>query len=414
MKSIVLTAALALLALAALGGATGQADAAFPGQNGRIVFASDRDGNLELYSVSPNGSNLRRLTNNAANDIQPVVSPDGTRVAFASDRDGDFEIYTMNAEDGSGVTRVTNNPADETDPAFSQTGVQIAFVSDRGFGDADIYVRVGDNERLLTNDSSDPTPPNDDSPAFSPDGDRIAFESGRLTGGNGEIYTMDALNGANVRRLTANLPGDFDPSWSPDGERITFMSQRLNDQGTNNQSVFVMNESGTGQQRLTNRRGQTLTSDSQPAFSPDGERIVFVRSNDLVTMTASGSVLGNVTSHPARDIQPDWGPQPGTAGCTILGSNGVDVLDGTPARDVICGLGGNDTLRGLGGNDELHGGAGNDTVIGGDGGDLVDGGEGDDVVDTRDGVQVNDIADGGQGANDTCRVDPGDLTRRCP
>ena len=42
-----------------------------------------------------------RLTNNAAFDIEPSWSPDGTKIAFASDRDGNSEIYVMNA-DGSG------------------------------------------------------------------------------------------------------------------------------------------------------------------------------------------------------------------------------------------------------------------------------------------------------------------------
>src|SRR5262245_57505458 len=54
---------------------------------------------------------------------------------------------------------------------------------------------------------------------------------------------------------------------------------------------------------------------------------------------------------------------------TITGSNGNNVLNGTPADDILNGLGGNDTLNGGAGNDTLDGGTGNDTMNGGDGSD---------------------------------------------
>jgi hypothetical protein len=62
--------------------------------------------------------------------------------------------------------------------------------------------------------------------------------------------------------------------------------------------------------------------------------------------------------------------------CTIVGTNGRDVLRGTWGRDVICGLGGNDVIRGLGGDDIIDAGTGNDRVYGGSGTDLILGGAG--------------------------------------
>ncbi len=73
---------------------------------GKIVFVSDRDGNAEIYSCNPDGSNISRLTNNAAMDDEPAWSPDGSHIAFVSDRTGHREIYIMNA-DGSNVVRRT-------------------------------------------------------------------------------------------------------------------------------------------------------------------------------------------------------------------------------------------------------------------------------------------------------------------
>ena len=112
----------------------------------RIAFVSDRDGNIEIYVMDADGSNVIRLTNNPTPDLFPALSPDGSRIAFTFDRG----IYVMEA-DGSNVIRLTNYP-----DAFA---------------------------------------------AWSPDGSRIAFESGR--DGIPEIYVMDA-DGSNVIRLTNN------------------------------------------------------------------------------------------------------------------------------------------------------------------------------------------------------------------
>jgi Tol biopolymer transport system component len=83
-------------------------EAAFPGQNGKIAFASNPDGNHEIYTMNPNGGGLDRLTNNNAGDFDPAWSPDGNRIAFRSNRDGNLEIYAINSN-GTGVDRLTNS-----------------------------------------------------------------------------------------------------------------------------------------------------------------------------------------------------------------------------------------------------------------------------------------------------------------
>jgi phosphodiesterase/alkaline phosphatase D-like protein len=82
--------------------------------------------------------------------------------------------------------------------------------------------------------------------------------------------------------------------------------------------------------------------------------------------------------------------------CTIVGTQGSDVLVGTAGRDVICGLGGNDRLVGGGGNDILLGGNGNDVLIGGNGNDTLIGGLGNDVLRGERGA---DRLEGRQGAD---------------
>ena len=127
---------LALAALILAGGGLGAAadpvGAAFPGADGLIAFASDRDGDTEIYTITAKGElgkagkPAKQLTRNRAFD-DPAWSPNGRRIAFTSDRDGDREIFVMDA-DGSGQTNRTNNGAIDFSPAWSPDGSQIAFV----------------------------------------------------------------------------------------------------------------------------------------------------------------------------------------------------------------------------------------------------------------------------------------------
>jgi len=84
----------------------------------------------------------------------------------------------------------------------------------------------------------------------------------------------------------------------------------------------------------------------------------------------------------------------GLAGCTIVGTEGDDMLVGTTGDDVICGLGGNDTIDGQQGADTILGGAGNDTINGRLGNDIIRGGLGNDQIL---GHRGNDILHGGRG-----------------
>jgi Tol biopolymer transport system component len=91
--------------------------ATFPGEDGKIAFTSDRDGNTDIYVMNAqDGSNQTNLTLDPAFDFDPSWSPDGTKIAFTSDRDGNTDIYVMNAQDGSNQTRLTDNAASDALP----------------------------------------------------------------------------------------------------------------------------------------------------------------------------------------------------------------------------------------------------------------------------------------------------------
>jgi Tol biopolymer transport system component len=265
---------------------------------GKIVFASDRDGGYaEIYIMNANGTGQTRLTTNDARDLFPAWSPDGSKIAFASDRDGNYEIYVMNA-DGTGQTRITTNGASDEDPAWSPDGSKIAFSSDRD-GYAEIYIMNTDGTgqtRLTTN-----VDVWEGVPAWSPDGTKITFTSER--DGNFEIYVMNA-NGSGQTRLTTNASWDSFPVWSPDGTKIAFSSDR--DDG--NYEIYVMKKDGTGQTRLTTN----ISKDGPPAWSADGTKIAFSSdregNTEIYVMNANGSGQSRITTNEVEDYDPDWGP----------------------------------------------------------------------------------------------------------
>ena len=128
--------------------------------DGAILFTNDQDGDVEIFVVeadgtvvNADGTNVRQLTNNTYSDVFPSWSPDGTQIAFASDRDGDREIFVMNA-DGTNVRQLTNNTYNDWFPSWSRDGTQIASQSDRD-GDSEIFVMNADgtNVRQLTNNT---------------------------------------------------------------------------------------------------------------------------------------------------------------------------------------------------------------------------------------------------------------------
>lgn len=122
---------------------------------GPVVFASDRTGNYEIYMLDPETGLTTQLTNDPAEDVDPMWSPDGSTIVFASDRDGDFELYVMRAN-GTDLRQLTNNTSEERQPRWQSDGLYIVFVSDVN-GQWDLYTVSADGAivRQLTNDAFD-------------------------------------------------------------------------------------------------------------------------------------------------------------------------------------------------------------------------------------------------------------------
>jgi Tol biopolymer transport system component len=182
----------------------------------RIAFQRDIDPirgevNFDILTMKADGTGETNLTNSPAVlfDRQPSWSPDGRKIAWSSDRGGDFpDIYTMNPN-GSNVRRLTFTYDDEEYPDWSPDGRQIAFNSDRD-GNYEIYAmraRGGNETRLTFNDVGDGLP------AWSPNGRELVFARDPGSG-IPDVFTMRA-DGSNQVNRTNNPAVDFAADWQP-------------------------------------------------------------------------------------------------------------------------------------------------------------------------------------------------------
>jgi len=111
----------------------------FSGDGKQIVFRSGRNGSLDLYLLNADGSNVRRLTNDGANDLFPVFSPTANQIAFASNRDNPmaeiFDVYLLDL-DANGVPgkvrRITHDEGQHGHLQYSYDGKWLIFASERG------------------------------------------------------------------------------------------------------------------------------------------------------------------------------------------------------------------------------------------------------------------------------------------
>ncbi len=283
-----------LAAVAALAAVAPAADAGFPGHNGRIVYATAgtdaKQGGSESYQElrtidadkernrlvavcgridgSPAGGNCE------VSYRSPVWSPDGRRLAFDAG-----SSLALIGPDGADLEVLRAVSEDDGEPAFSPSGAQLVFTAKTGARTGISVVGTdGAGARSIVKDGA--------SPDWSRSG-LIAFARG------GVIYSVKP-SGKELRKLTSGR----DPSWSPSGRQIAFARRG---------GIYVAGAGGKHARRVVR-----CSSCKTPAFSPDGESLVYDGGGLFVVRVSDGKRLSKLVedvpgSFDGRD--PDWRPR---------------------------------------------------------------------------------------------------------
>jgi Tol biopolymer transport system component len=293
------SAAVAAVAAALLLLGASPATATFSGVDGDLAYETEMPPGIGVAAPSGDVHTPLGLTSGGGGLRDPAWSPNATRLAFTATRAGNTDIYSV-TRDGTDERRLTVDPAPDSGATWSPDSGSIAFESTR-HGNTDIYVMKADGTapRRLTS-----APGVDQHPAWSPDGRRIAFESGR--DGNIELYVMAADGSAQTRLTFGPLP-DRDPSWSPDGRKIAFAS------GTppTTDLFTIRPNSGLTRQLTTNP-----AADESPAWSPDGRLIAFSSDRggasilSLYVIDADGAPEADLRALGVRGRNADWAQLP--------------------------------------------------------------------------------------------------------
>jgi Tol biopolymer transport system component len=191
----------------------------------------------DIYTASPDGSGLKRLTNYGVYTAEGTLSPDGQTIVFTSLKNGDLDIYTMRT-DGSELKQLTTAPGYDGGPFWSHDGKRI------------VYRAWHPSDTALTNYQD--------------------LLKQRLVRPNRmEIWVMNA-DGSNQHQIT-NLGGaNFAPYFLPSDKQIIFSSNYRNPHSRNFE-LFLINDDGSGLEAVTNHP----EFDGFPMFSPDGTKLVW-------------------------------------------------------------------------------------------------------------------------------------------
>ena len=249
MKRLLLILGLVVVAGAASGAGVRSATAverAVSNADGAIVFASNRDGDYDIYGVNRDGTGLTQLTNDPLDESAPLPSPDGRRILFYGGSEG---LEVMNA-DGSDPR--TFHGCSVSPGAWSPDSRHVV-CSDYEDGLLILDTADGTTTQLTSSGSR---------PSWSPDGTTVAFND------EYKLYVVPAAGGARRRLGTLKAAEFAAPMWSPDSGRVAYVSLESEDR----YSLWTIRADGSGGRRLAQN-----VDEATPSWSPDGSRIAFVR-----------------------------------------------------------------------------------------------------------------------------------------
>ncbi|HEX4796561.1 MAG TPA: SUMF1/EgtB/PvdO family nonheme iron enzyme [Humisphaera sp.] len=254
---------------------------------GTIIFASDRSGTLNIWSMRADGSEPKALTSDKDPHADPRFSPDGKTVLYTVLRGGFPEIWTMNRVGSAPRKITTGSQAD-----WSPDGQQIAFIRDN-----QVWVRdlTSSQERRITPEAWERC----GVPAWRPDGKQLAVAS-RHTG-SVAIYLL-SLDGKQIAPLSTEEES-CTPRWSRDGRKLLCQTVKGH--------VHQVDADGKNWEQVT--AGADVQHDAE--YSPDGSTVVFCRApssegpwNICVSKLGDEDMDFLQLTKEGSNLQPDWYP----------------------------------------------------------------------------------------------------------
>jgi len=270
----------------------------------QVLFASDRDGDFDLFMANLDGSDAVAVTDNDDFDGDPTFSPDGTQAVFVSTRDGNADLFLLDLEDCD-VTdpdtcepeRLTATEEEESFPDFSPDGDTIAFSRNT----ADVSRSAESNRELFLLDlgSGDEaqltSQPGDESRAqFSPDGSQVAFD-GVFRGGLG-VAVVDLAGGQVTPVSVGRSVGSKDPQWVDD-DTLVYVRPAGGEAG---ELVEVDILTRNPERPLFDEPDLELT-----AISRDGDRIIFRSESNLFVADRDGGDAERITDDEGFNFEAD-------------------------------------------------------------------------------------------------------------
>ena len=284
-----------------LGGGQARAQAAptaiappFELPEGAFAFASNREGQFDLFSMDFGGENWTVLSDLPNDKRHPALSPAGSQLVFEvafTDTQRIFVVDLSSPE--TGVITLTQGAEPAHTARWSPDGTLIAYEVDAERGPDVVLVQPdGSGAAGLIS-----RPGYDGCLSWRPEDEQIAFTSDH--DGDLNVYLMN-VDGTDLKRLTQHAGVDRCPAWSPDGARIAFISNR------NGEGVYLTDAKGANVRLLA-----ALSGASQPAWSPDG-RFLLVASDqdgdfDVYLIAVDEASIWNLTADSKADeVDPIW------------------------------------------------------------------------------------------------------------